>query len=178
MSDDRKEGLGAAVRIILDKTGLTQPEAAAATAAMRAEQLALIPSEAAIADATGTDDQAQRSGPGRPPGSRNRRTEEWVDFISSRYRSPLLFLAETFTRPVAQLASELGTDRLEAFKIQVAAAKELAPYLHQKQPLAVAVKADGEVQLVIAAPAAAPIAAPGDGAVVINGEATEIEEKQ
>ncbi len=77
-----------------------------------------------------------RSGPGRPKGSKNKSSEEWAEYILKQYRSPLIFLAETYNRPVGLLAAELKCDRLEAFKIQMAAAKELAPYVHQKQPQA------------------------------------------
>jgi hypothetical protein len=78
-----------------------------------------------------------RSRPGRPKGSKNKSSEEWAEYILNQYRSPLIFLAETYNRPVGLLAAELKCDRLEAFKIQMAAAKELAPYVHQKQPQAV-----------------------------------------
>ncbi|MCF6216820.1 MAG: hypothetical protein L3J58_11705 [Emcibacter sp.] len=77
-----------------------------------------------------------RSGPGRPKGSKNKSSEEWAEHILNQYRSPLIFLAETYNRPVGLLAAELKCDRLEAFKIQLAAAKDLAPYVHQKQPQA------------------------------------------
>ena len=62
--------------------------------------------------------------------SRNRRTQEWVEFILSQYRSPLVVLAETYSRSVEDLARELGCDKLEAFERQQAAAVALAPYLH------------------------------------------------
>lgn len=77
-----------------------------------------------------------RSGPGRPKGSKNKSSEEWAEYILNQYRSPLIFLAETYNRPVGLLAAELKCDRLEAFKIQLVAAKDLAPYVHQKQPQA------------------------------------------
>jgi len=81
-----------------------------------------------------------KRGRGRPPGSRNKRTEEWVEYLSARYPSPLIALAETYSRPVDELAAELNCTKLEAFKIQIIAAKELAPFWHQKQPIAVAVE--------------------------------------
>ena len=91
---------------------------------------------------TGADAQGMalakdaRSGPGRPKGSKNKAAEEWGEYILQQYRSPLIFLAETYNRPVGLLATELKCDRLEAFKIQIQAAKDLAPYVHQKQPQA------------------------------------------
>ena len=94
---------------------------------------------------------AGRSGPqgGRPAGSRNRRTQEWVDFILAQYRSPLIVLAETYSRPVEDLARELGCNKLEAFERQQAAAVALAPYLHQRQPQAIEVASQSRGLLLI-----------------------------
>jgi hypothetical protein len=80
-----------------------------------------------------------RSGPqgGRPAGSRNRRTEEWVQHLLSRYRSPLVGLLEIYSRPVGELCGILDCDPLEAFKVQQAAMIAALPYIHQKQPMAV-----------------------------------------
>lgn len=137
--------------------------------ARRAEQLSLLPSDAALGDVAASDEAAQRHGPGRPAGSRNRRTDEWMEFILARYRSPLVFLAEAYTRPVAQLASELACTREEAFKLQVTAARELAPYLHQKQPVAVNVSGSGVVSLVIEAPELGAVQPrKGDDALVVE----------
>jgi hypothetical protein len=89
-----------------------------------------------------------RSGPqgGRPAGSRNRRTDEWVQHLLSRYQSPLVGLLEIYSRPVDELCTSLGLDvdaggRLEAFKVQQAAMIAALPYIHQKQPMAVTVSA-------------------------------------
>ena len=134
------------------------------------EQLSLLPSKA-TQDMLADDKRAERRGPGRPAGSKNKSTDDWVRFISHNYRSPLLFLADSYTRPLAVLAAELGCDLLDAFKIQVAAAKELAPYLHQKQPVAVQIDASGVISLIIETGAPA-LADPqlGGGALVIDAE--------
>lgn len=144
----------------------------------REEQLSLLPTPSAVEDAGADDETAERAGPGRPAGSRNKRTTEWTDYILSRHRSPLLFLAETYTRPVEDLARELGCKLEEAFKHQITAAKELAPYVHQKQPVALQVDQHNVVQLVVEAPrpgdqAALPAEA---GLVVIEGEIVEKQE--
>lgn len=74
---------------------------------------------------------------GRPQGARNRATREWMEFFLARYRSPLVGLAEVYSRPARQLAEELGCDLLEAGKLQLAAMQALLPYVHQKQPMAI-----------------------------------------
>ena len=88
---------------------------------------------------------------GRPPGARNRRTQEWTEYLLSRYRSPLEVLAETYSTPTPILARRLRASFKEAFALQLQAARELAPYLHQKQPVAVTVDGKGMLQLMICA---------------------------
>lgn len=122
-----------------------EPEPAAVQASLPLTELG---GEAPLLDERGAPVAARR-GPGRPPGARNKRTEAWVRHILSRYRSPLEFLAETYSRPVGELVLELGCKPAEAFEIQRKAAEGLAPYVHQRQPLAVEVDAKGVVQLVL-----------------------------
>lgn len=133
----------------------------AGTAARAAEQLALLPTPAAVEEAR------EPRGPGRPPGARNRSTSEWVDYIANRYRDPRLFLAEAYSRPAEGLARELGCTRLEAFQLQVKAAEGLLPYMAQKQPAAIQISAAGEISLVLVAPQAT-LEASGDTAIVIE----------
>ena len=167
--DDQKLGLNAA----LDGVEIGSPEG---TEFKRAEQLSLMPSEAVKADIVeGTE---ERAGPGRPRGSKNKRTQDWTDYLLGRYPSPLIFLAEAYSRPVEDLAKELSCKKEDAMKIQVAAAKEVAPYVHQKQPVAVEVSQSGVVQLVLEtsselADQVANAGQSGDGAVVIEGEIVE-----
>lgn len=165
MADEPKTGLAAAVEQVLGKIPETEGGAARV---LRAEQLALIPSATELAFHADPV-RAERDGPGRPPGSRNKRTAELVRFISANYRHPLLFLAETFNRPASELAAALKCSIEEAFKMQLVAAKELAPYVAQKQPIAVQVQASGEVRLTLVTPQKRPGARPGDGAKVISG---------
>lgn len=114
-----------------------------------AEQLDLLPLRKADQGAEAENRLSTSAGKGRPAGSKNRRTQEMADFILSQYRSPLIALAETYSRPVQDLAKELACDKLEAFKLQMAAAKELAPYVHQKMPMAVDVGEGGLIGLTI-----------------------------
>lgn len=103
-------------------------------------------------------DQAGEAGPrgrGRPAGARNRRTQEIADYLLARYRSPLEGLAAIQGRNVRVLAAELGLEApsfdqlVELLRLQIKAAEALAPYVHQKQPVAVQVDSRGVVQLVI-----------------------------
>lgn len=122
--------------------------------ALNGEQLALLPlsePEAMQANAAGFDIAPR--GVGRPKGSKNKNTEAWREYLLTKYSSPLEVLASTMTRKVRDLAIELGylvygdqgvllrkpkPEELEAcLKIQLSCAKELAPYLHQKQPQAI-----------------------------------------
>ena len=78
-------------------------------------------------------------------------------------------LAAHAVAPVAILAAELKCDLLDAFKIQVAAAKELAPYMHAKQPVAISVDTTGANSLILEPWGPGAGAAAGDGAMVIDG---------
>lgn len=103
------------------------------------EQLALLPLQEpgkVVPPSLGKPLPAPR-GAGRPAGSQNNSTKEWTNFILSRYTSPLIAMAETYSRSVHDLAAELGCSRLEAYKLQHAAKVGLAPYLHKRQPLEV-----------------------------------------
>lgn len=136
----------------------------------RHEQLGLLGDEAEPnANLPLADSTVRRPGArgGRPAGSLNRSTQAWVRFIQTRYRSPLVGLAETWSRSVRDLASELelycrgadgkpiiddGKPRLnlvEAFKLQQSAMASALPYLHSRMPQAVTVEAKTRGLLVI-----------------------------
>lgn len=93
-------------------------------------------------------DEARKAG--RPRGSRNKRTEQFRQFILARYAHPGEALAATYSRPVDALAAELGCTRLEAAQMQIKAAAELLPYIESKMPVAVGVSAEGQIQLILA----------------------------
>jgi hypothetical protein len=76
-------------------------------------------------------------GPGRPPGRRNRRTEERANYLLSRYPSPLEGLAQIAAMPVAELAKRLGCTPLEALQEQRLSRIALAPYVHARMPVAI-----------------------------------------
>lgn len=123
---------------------------------MPAEQLPLLPiREMGQENAAETGENPR--GVGRPKGAKNRSTKEWTEYLLGRYRSPLIALAETYSRSIADLAVELGynldtitpAQRKELFQLQLQCARELAPYVHQKQPIGLDTGETGLVTLVI-----------------------------
>lgn len=105
----------------------------------------------------------ERRGRGRPVGSRNRSTTEWSRFILSRYRSPLIGLAEIASATPAELQAALGGPPVAAgegeagggislqacLSLIMQAQASLAPYLHQKQPLAIDAGGVGMMTIII-----------------------------
>lgn len=76
--------------------------------------------------------------PGRPKGAKNKSTKEWVDFFLSKVKeSPLIALGRLYSENTELLARRLCCKRLDALKMQVAAANAVLPYVHQKQPIAI-----------------------------------------
>jgi hypothetical protein len=136
--DPTRPGLTAAAEALL-------PEALEAAIEPDPEQLGLLP----LAPARTESGQAVNRH-GRPLGSRSKRTEAWVDFLLSRYRSPLVGMAELYSRPVGELARELQCTPHEAMQIQLNAMRDLAPYLHQKLPQALQVQVERAIPLVLA----------------------------
>lgn len=121
---------------------------------------------------------APRRGPGRPLGARNRRTQEWAQFLTARYGNPLEVLAQMATASVAELHKQLGCTPLEAFQEKRLAAIALLPYMAQRQPLSVDLTNRQVVYLSISDGAGA--ADPGDDghAMTLTGHVVEIVENQ
>lgn len=86
---------------------------------------------------------ATRRGPGRPRGARNRSTDEMVEHIKATGRDPLLVLRDWANADVLELARHLSCNALDAAKLQMAAVRELAPYVHSKKPVAIQGAEDG-----------------------------------
>jgi hypothetical protein len=117
--------------------------------------------------------------PGRPRGSRNKRTEETIAFILARYRNPLVVLAETYSRSTAELARLLSCKKREAFELQLEAAKQLAPYVASKMPQALEVDDRRAVALtLIVAPDMAPRGSPTIDQMPQSARVIESKEKQ
>lgn len=109
-------------------------------------------------------------GPGRPPGRANNRTIAWQKLILSKYRSPLIGLVETYSRPVEDLARQLRCTLLEAYDLQLKAMGDAAPYLHSKMPVEVHV--EGELPRVYLVDPKAWLAL--HGAQEIDGHAVDL----
>lgn len=142
-------------------------------------QLDLLGSEPLLGPIMRDGSQVARSGPGRPPGSRNKRTQDWADFILARYRSPLIGLAELVSTPVADLARALGCEKIEAAEFWRKCAAELAGYLHQRQPVAIDMQGAAAGMLTVinvgagGDPAAAGLAQFGLAMTLAKGESNQ-----
>lgn len=110
---------------------------------------------------------ASRRHGGRQAGTRNRRTLEWANYLLSKYTSPLEVLAQIGATPTAELAAALGCTKTEALQERRLAAIALAPYVHQKQAIAVDVTNNKIVNLTITIEGG-PGGRPGDDAEVID----------
>ncbi|WP_299085159.1 hypothetical protein [uncultured Ruegeria sp.] len=99
------------------------------------------------------EDRDLRRGRGRPPGAKNRSTDEWARFLLTRYRSPLIGMAEIAQASPEDLQVELGgaeqCSLVDALRIIQQAQRDLAPYLHQKQPTAIDTGGRGLFQVII-----------------------------
>lgn len=169
MSEAVKPGLDAALTALA-------PERDAP--AREGEQLSLLPAQAAKAaqfdGLAGTAVAAEaRRGPGRPKGAKNRSTQEWRDYLLAQGSSPLLQLLRVANANPIELATVLGCKPLEALDRILAAADKLAPYLHQKMPVALEGGPQNLVQLVIQGNP--ELAGAFTGAPVVDGEPVTIE---
>ena len=76
-----------------------------------------------------------RRGPGRPPGSLNRRTEKTAAFLLARHRDPREILLEIAEANPHDLAALIGCTPFEAMQERRLAAIGVLPYLAAKKPL-------------------------------------------
>ena len=75
--------------------------------------------------------------PGRPKGAKNKRTRDLVGYILSQVTPPILTLARMGDVPVEELAARLDCSLLEAWAEKRQCLIAVAPYIHQKQAIAV-----------------------------------------
>lgn len=139
----KRKGIAAAAAAALAEAGET--DAAAGVAASDGEQLALAPELA-----------PEVRGPGRPAGALSRRTRDFLAFLDARpdLEMPGVFLARAYSRPVEEMLKELRLadteeNRLWAAEKRLDAAKALAPYVHERRPLAVSVEDKHTLELVL-----------------------------
>lgn len=105
-----------------------------------------------LAPVTEMDDEPPQAGlvvNGRPAGSVARSTAEMQRFMLTRYRSPLVMMAEVAARPARDLAEDLSCTPAEAFAFQLRMIEALAPYLHSKMPAAVQVDGTPQTPIVV-----------------------------
>lgn len=88
--------------------------------------------------------------PGRPNGSRDKKTEEVVDFIRSQHRDPLIAMAQIVSTPLPELKNAFpGVAMEKLLEYHRKVMTTLAEYLHQKQPTAIQVKDESAGVLMI-----------------------------
>lgn len=173
--DPDKRGLKTAVAGLMDGADAAAGDDAAD------DQLDLLPLTRMAQD-RGLPVAGAPRGAGRPAGARNRSTQEWRRFLLSRHASPLQAMMQAYSMPTDELARLLSCTKENAFKLQMQCAKECAPYLHQKQPLAIDTGDQGLIQLTInMGGQAQPLDAKtveGMAVQVLNSAAEENEENQ
>ncbi len=117
----------------------------------------------------------EKRGRGRPLGSKNKRAEDWADYILTQYRSPLILFAETYSRSIDSLKAELHCTTKEAFMIQMDAATRLAPYIHQRLPQAIEIETEkGLINLTMVVSQAYADVAKKKGMVIDQAQTVEI----
>jgi hypothetical protein len=174
MTKKKSTGVKSALRIAMDSTPPPPPAA---------RQLPLLAPPEPV-EAAGPKEPPR--GPGRPPGSINRRTKDFADYLLKRYADPREVLAVMYSRTPAQFAAEIGIKKpsaeqlIEIIRLQKSCAEAVAPYVASKMPVAVEVSSKGIVQLVIerAGEKAQPMGAAADRIIDVTPIAAGAEEKQ
>lgn len=90
-----------------------------------------------------------RTGPGRPRGSRNRRTQDLADYATRLGGNPIIKLIEIVATPIDVIASTLACSKADAADFWRKCAADLGPYIEQKLPTAVQLQGANAGMLVI-----------------------------
>lgn len=91
--------------------------------------------------------------PGRPKGSKNRRTEAVTAWLLTQHRHPLSVMMEAYSMSPAEFAKAIGISSpdpdtlLDIVKLQLRMAEAVAPYVAQKLPQAVQVEGGAALTL-------------------------------
>lgn len=93
--------------------------------------------------------ELRRTGPGRPRGSRNRRTQDLADYAAALGGNPIIRLIEIVATPIDVIAATLGCKKIEAADYWRKCAEGVAPYIEQKLPTAVQLQGANAGMLVI-----------------------------
>ena len=84
----------------------------------------------------------EKRGPGRPKGAKNKRVNEWADYLLGQFTSPLIKWGRVASMDTETLSKYLKCTMLEAYDRQDRAAVQFARYVHQMQPMAIAFEAE------------------------------------
>ena len=76
-------------------------------------------------------------GRGRPPGSLNRSTLQWANYLNSSYGPPLQQMMRFARLPIRAIAAELGCSAEEAAEFKLECIERMLPYTHSEMPRAV-----------------------------------------
>lgn len=105
--------------------------------------------------------------PGRPKGSKNRRTEAVTAWLLTQHRHPLSVMMEAYSMSPTDFAKAIGIASpdsdtlLDIVKLQLRMAEAVAPYVAQKLPQAVQVEGGAALTL-------------NFGGVTLNGQQTGV----
>ncbi|HEY0149863.1 MAG TPA: hypothetical protein VGB70_12780 [Allosphingosinicella sp.] len=86
---------------------------------------------------------------GRPPGAKNKRTDDFAKWLLQFGPHPGLTLMRVQGMPTEQLAEVEGCKRIEALDRQIRCAEALLPYFEGKKPVAIDMTARGDFRLVL-----------------------------
>jgi hypothetical protein len=87
--------------------------------------------------------------PGRPTGSRGKRTKEWQRWFDATGVTPLEFLSKVYREDTLDLAQRLALDFKDALRMQITAAEACLPYVEQKMPMAVEDVSEGQRPVIV-----------------------------
>jgi hypothetical protein len=112
------------------------------------EQLQLMPDDGLPDD----DGEGEAAGPGkkgRPPGARNKKTEEFVSFVRAIGGDPMIGLAKASAMDALTLAKALSAKPFDVWKLQQELRKALLPYFHAARPAELKVAGGGALAVAV-----------------------------